>query len=315
MTGRVIVFGECMVELYQLVENVYHQNFAGDVFNTAVYLKRMNPALQVEFFSAVGTDLISDKLVSAVEAEKLGSQFILRSKTARPGLYMINTDCFGERSFVYWRDSSAAKQSMALFAQQLEPTAFHQADWFYFSGISLAILSAEDREALFQLLAQLKNAGVKIAFDPNYRPALWRSVDDCKAAFERAYALSDLALPGLDDHKVLFNAESTQDVLTHLAALGVGEIVVKNGKDGATIQAEPGAESFHMPAVTVKKVVDTTAAGDSFNGGYIAARLAGKDAKASSRLAAALAAFVVEHTGAIVSHENFRAFTQRYSLI
>ena len=87
---RVIIFGECMVELYQLVENVYHQNFAGDVFNTAVYLKRMQPALQVEFFSAIGTDLISDKLLAAVEAEKLGSQYLLRSKTAR--------DTFGHRN-------------------------------------------------------------------------------------------------------------------------------------------------------------------------------------------------------------------------
>ncbi|WP_337880212.1 sugar kinase [Rheinheimera sp.] len=312
MTGRVIVLGECMVELYQLVENVYHQNFAGDVFNTAVYLKRMNPAVQVDFFTAVGTDLISDKLLAAVEAEKLGSSLMLRSKTARPGLYMINTDCFGERSFVYWRDSSAAKQTIALYQQQLTLGQLSRSDWFYFSGISLAILPEADRETLFGLLAELKAAGVKIAFDPNYRPTLWRSVDDCKAAFVRAYALSDLALPGLDDHKVLFNAQSTEDVVVQLAELGVAEIVVKNGKEGATVHTS--AESFHMPAVTVKKVVDTTAAGDSFNGGYLAARLAGKDAKAAARLAAALAAFVVEHTGAIVSHDNFRAFTQRYTL-
>lgn len=312
MTGRVIVLGECMVELYQLVENVYHQNFAGDVFNTAVYLKRMNPAVQVDFFTAVGTDLISDKLLAAVEAEKLGSSLMLRSKTARPGLYMINTDCFGERSFVYWRDSSAAKQTIALYQQQLTLGQLSRSDWFYFSGISLAILPEADRETLFGLLAELKAAGVKVAFDPNYRPALWRSVDDCKAAFVRAYALSDLALPGLDDHKVLFNAQSTEDVVAQLTALGVAEIVVKNGKEGATVRTS--TDSFHMPAVTVKKVVDTTAAGDSFNGGYLAARLAGKDAKAAARLAAALAAFVVEHTGAIVSHDNFRAFTQRYSL-
>lgn len=312
MTGRVIVFGECMVELYQLVENVYHQNFAGDVFNTAVYLKRMNPAVQVDFFTAVGTDLISDKLLAAVEAEKLGSSLMLRSKTARPGLYMINTDCFGERSFVYWRDSSAAKQTIALYQQQLTLGKLSSSDWFYFSGISLAILPEADRETLFGLLAELKAAGVKVAFDPNYRPALWRSVDDCKAAFVRAYALSVLALPGLDDHKVLFNAQSIDDVVAQLAELGVAEIVVKNGKDGATVRTS--VDSFHMPAVTVKKVVDTTAAGDSFNGGYLAARLAGKDAKAAARLAAALAAFVVEHTGAIVSHDNFRAFTQRYSL-
>ena len=61
------MMGECMVELFQLVENVYHQNFAGDVFNTAVYLKRsVGAGAQVQFFSAIGTDLISDKLLPPV---------------------------------------------------------------------------------------------------------------------------------------------------------------------------------------------------------------------------------------------------------
>ncbi len=309
---RVVIFGECMVELYQLVENVYHQNFAGDVFNTAVYLKRVSPALQVDFFSAIGTELISDKLLAAVEAEKLGSSLLLRSKTARPGLYMINTDAFGERSFVYWRDSSAAKQTLQLFRARNDSSPLTSADWFYFSGISLAILSEADREDLFALVTELKAAGVKIGFDPNYRPVLWQSVQQCRDAFERAYALSDIALPGLDDHKVLFNAQSCDDVITQLKALGTGEIIVKNGKDGAVVWAN--GERFVMPAVTVKKVVDTTAAGDSFNGGYLAARLAGQSPKAAAQLAAALAGFVVEHTGAIVSMDNCRAFKAHYSL-
>jgi len=318
---RVIIFGECMVELYQLVENVYHQNFAGDVFNTAVYLKRVNPALQVDFFSAIGTDLISDKLLAAVEAEKLGASLLLRSKTARPGLYMINTDAFGERSFVYWRDSSAARQSMQLYrAKQAatETDPLDGADWFYYSGISLAILSPDDREDLFCLIKALKANGVKIAFDPNYRPVLWSSVDACRDAFVRAYQTADIALPGLDDHKVLFDARSCEDVVAQLHGLGTPEIVVKNGKEGALIAWRDGAaepQLSYTAAVPVKKVVDTTAAGDSFNGGYLAARLAGRSPQQSAALAAALASFVVEHTGAIVSHENFRAFKNHYALV
>ena len=136
MAQRVIMMGECMVELFQLVENVYHQNFAGDVFNTAVYLKRsVGSAAQVQFFSAIGTDLISDKLLRAVQDEKIDTDLLLRTKTARPGLYMINTDCFGERSFVYWRETSAAKKVLqCLSAQQLE-ASLAGTDLFYFSGI------------------------------------------------------------------------------------------------------------------------------------------------------------------------------------
>lgn len=307
MSKRIVIMGECMVELYQLVDNVYHQNFAGDVFNTAVYLKRTceNP-VDVQFFTAVGTDLISDKLVRAVEREKIDTSLMLRTKTARPGLYMINTDAFGERSFVYWRDSSAAKQVMQCFDAQLSYNAVKGCDMFYFSGITLAILSDADRTQLFELVKQLKADGSQIIFDPNYRPALWPNADAAKAAFIQAYSLSDLALPGLDDHKVLFGAQTTNDVVEQLAQLGVNEIIVKDGKNG--INGRFAQQSFTAAAHPVKKVVDTTAAGDSFNGGYLAARLGGIAPQYAVKFAARLAGFVVEHTGAIVSKEHFNGF-------
>ncbi|MBZ9611673.1 sugar kinase [Rheinheimera maricola] len=307
MSKRIVIMGECMVELYQLVDNVYHQNFAGDVFNTAVYLKRTceNP-VDVQFFTAVGTDLISDKLVRAVEREKIDTSLMLRTKTARPGLYMINTDAFGERSFVYWRDSSAAKQVMQCFNAQLSYNAVKGCDMFYFSGITLAILSDADRTQLFELVKQLKADGSQIIFDPNYRPALWPNADAAKAAFIQAYSLADVALPGLDDHKVLFGAQTTNDVVEQLAQLGVNEIIVKDGKNGINGRFEQN--SFTAQAHPVKKVVDTTAAGDSFNGGYLAARLGGIAPQYAVKFAARLAGFVVEHTGAIVSKEHFNGF-------
>mgnify|MGYP006196087013 CR=1 FL=1 len=313
MSKRIVIMGECMVELYQLVDNVYHQNFAGDVFNTAVYLKRTceNP-VDVQFFTAVGTDLISDKLVRAVEREKIDTSLMLRTKTARPGLYMINTDAFGERSFVYWRDSSAAKQSLVLFRQHNTIADLLPADVFYFSGISLAILSLDDRTYLFALIKELKAQGVQIVFDPNYRPALWPDAEICRANFDQAYALSDIALPGLDDHKVLYGSTSAADVLAQLQKLGVKEIIVKNGPAGVLGYSD--GNSFQSPAVPVKKVIDTTAAGDSFNGGYLASRLNGLSPLASCQYAAALASFVVEHTGAIVTKEQFRSFSGRFNL-
>ncbi|MBU2224828.1 MAG: sugar kinase [Gammaproteobacteria bacterium] len=313
MTQRIIMMGECMVELFQLVENVYHQNFAGDVFNTAVYLKRsLGNEAQVQFFSAIGTDLISDKLLRAVQDEKIDTDLLLRTKSARPGLYMINTDCFGERSFVYWRETSAAKQVLQCLQNQQKRTALDGSTLFYFSGITLAILSPDDREVLFALVAELKVAGCRIGFDPNYRPALWQNAEQARDNFIRAYQLSDLALPGVDDHKVLFDDADSAAVLARLVSYGVQEIIVKNGKDGVLAQVE--GDSFFSPAVQVKKVVDTTAAGDSYNGGYLSARMQGKSAKAACQYAATLAAFVVEHTGAIVAKDKFAEFQRQHPL-
>lgn len=311
MSKRIVIMGECMVELYQLVDSVYHQNFAGDVFNTAVYLKRTcETPVDVQFFTTVGTDLISDKLVRAVEQEKISTGLIFRTKTARPGLYMINTDAFGERSFVYWRDSSAAKQVVQSFLKQGDYEQLSGADMFYFSGITLAILSPDDRQQLFSLIEKLKQDGSRIVFDPNYRPALWGNTETAKAAFIQAYQLADIALPGLDDHKVLFEAQSTDQVVEQLKALGVAEIVVKDGKNG--INGYYANQPFTALAHPVKTVVDTTAAGDSFNGGYLSARLNGIEPKHAVKFAARLAGFVVEHTGAIVGKEHFNGFWAKH---
>lgn len=307
MSKRIVLMGECMVELRQLADNAYQQHFAGDVFNTAVYLKRSSePSLQVQFFSAVGTDWISDKLVQAVMQEKIDSSLLLRTATAKPGLYLINTDSAGERSFVYWRDSSAAKQTLQCFSAQRNYDALKGCKLFYFSGITLAILSAADREQLFTLLRKLKADGSQIVFDPNYRPVLWPDAAVAQTAFIQAYRLSDIALPGLDDHRVLFAANSSNDVVAQLAALGVNEIIVKDGKNGITGRSLQ--QAFTAPAHPVEKVVDTTSAGDAFNGGYLAARLAGLAPQRAVIYAARLASLVVEHSGAIISQQTYNTF-------
>ncbi len=329
MSKRIVLIGECMVELYQTVESVYHQTFAGDVYNTAVYLRRcVESPLQVQFMTAIGTDLISDKMLRQFEREKINIDGVYRTKRARPGLYMINTDAFGERSFVYWRDSSAAKQTWQLYNQQCPLTAattaadttaasaiarhdlLEGADSIYLSGISLAILSPNDRAALLARLTRARAEGSQIIFDPNYRPTLWPDAATAQAAFIAAYQIADVALPGLDDHRVLFDATTTEQVVTQLSALGVKEIVVKNGKQG--ISGRYQGSDFSALAQPVKRVLDTTAAGDSFNGGYLAARCAGVAPAQAVKFAACLAGFVVEHTGAIVSKEHFTRFWSQH---
>lgn len=260
----------------------------------------------MQFFTAVGTDLISDKLIRAVEREEIDTGLIFRSKTASLGLYMIKTDAFGERSFVYWRGTSAAKQMMQLAALQQAYEQLVGAEMFFFSRITLAILNEEDRAELFALVSRLKAAGSQIIFDPNYRPALWPNGTTAKVAFVQAYQLADVAMPGLDDHKVLFDVVTTEEVVVQLAELGVSEIIVKNGKDG--ISGRYQGQDFRALTHPVKKVLDTTAAGDSFNGGYLAARLVGIAPLHAVKFAACFAGFVIGHTGAIVAKELFNGF-------
>lgn len=299
---KIVLMGECMLELRQAKSGLMNQSFAGDTFNTAVYMKRMFAQQDIAFMTAVGQDTISQQMVSACNSENLNNQHVFANSERNPGIYLVQTDGQGERSFLYWRDSSAAKQVMQ-FVDQQAIAALCKADMFFFSGISIAILEPQDRADFWAMLTQLKEAGVKIAFDPNYRPRLWSSANEAKAEFAKAYAASDIMMPGVDDFKQLYKIETLDDILAFCQPFDISELVLKNGAESVYCQLD--GELTHVAITPVTKVVDTTSAGDSFNGVYLGARLAGKDVTSSVHLAAAAAGIVIQHPGAIAPVDAF----------
>jgi len=299
---KVVLFGECMLELRQAKDGIMKQSFAGDTFNTAVYMKRIFAQQDIAFMTAVGQDTISQQMVSACRSENLNDQHIFAKSDRNPGIYLVQTDEQGERSFLYWRDSSAAKQVMQ-YVDQAAIDELCKADLFFFSGISIAILEPQDRDAFWAMLGQLKEAGVKIGFDPNYRLRLWNSADEAKAEFAKAYAASDIMMPGVDDFKQLYDIETLEDILVFCQPFEIAELVLKNGPQSVYCQLH--GQLTHVPITPVTHVVDTTSAGDSFNGVYLGARLAGLNITSSVELAAASAAIVIQHPGAIAPIDAF----------
>jgi 2-dehydro-3-deoxygluconokinase len=110
--------------------------------------------------------------------------------------------------------------------------------------------------------------------------------------------VADIVLATWEDESALHGHVTLAGAAEHLASLGPAEVVVKNGADGAHVLS--GGELVHVPAARAVAVVDTTAAGDSFAGGYLAARLAGRAPVAAAEVAGSVAAVVVAHPGAIV---------------
>ena len=164
------------------------------------------------------------------------------------------------------------------------------------SAITLAILSPQDRDRLMGGLATLRRAGTKIAFDSNYRPALWPDAATARAQIERAWRLTDIGLPSLDDEQALYGDGDEAAVIARLNAWGVTDGALKCGAAGP----RPLDGGDAPPCEAAPKVIDSTAAGDSFNGGYLAARLKGESGLTALERGHALARLVVQHRGAIV---------------
>jgi len=303
--SNIIVMGECMVEFGLAGDSsLYKKGFAGDVYNTGIYIKRcVKDAANVQFLTTVGDDPLSFEMMAMMEQESLDTSLVYQSETAKMGLYLINIDNDGERSFTYWRDTSAAKQVVKLLNDDGGSQRLVQTDIFFFSGISIAILSENDRQKLWRLILELKASGTKIVFDPNYRPTLWTSLNETRAAYAAAFELADIALPGVDDHMALYNAKSAEDVAVFIEQFSVNEIIIKNGSKGMLLSID--GEHHHVSVEPVKNVVDTTSAGDAFNGSYLSARLLGKSPEQAAMFAAKVSGRVIQHKGAIVDKAVF----------
>lgn len=299
MPHDVICLGEVMVELSlnDATPGTAGIGFAGDTFNTCVYLKRSAPGLDIAYATKLGRDTLSDRIVALMEAEDLATDLVLRSPDRMPGLYAISTDAAGERSFLYWRDRAAVR---TLFQPPaLDLAALTGTGMVYLSAITLAILTQEDRDGLFSGLAVLRAGGTKIAFDSNYRPALWPDAATARKEIERAWRMTDIGVPSVDDEMALYGDADADAVISRLNAWGVTDGALKCGAKGPRSLDGRAAP----PCEPAPKVIDSTAAGDSFNGGYLAARLKGRNGVAALEQGHALARLVVQHRGAIVPRD------------
>ena len=295
---RIVAIGECMVEMAPLPDaGTYRMGFAGDTLNTAWYLaKLLKDRAQVDYFTAVGTDAVSDQMLAFLDRASIGTASILRRDDRTPGLYTIQLQD-GERSFSYWRGQSAAR-TLAQAVQDID-TALRAADIAYISGITLAILPEADRATLLQALEQFRSAGGEVVFDPNLRPKLWPDTGTMTDAIMRAARLSDIVLPSHEDEATWFGDATPLDTAERYALEGAKIVVVKNGP-GEIVMLDDGKTSRHHPE-TVTDAVDTTAAGDSFNAGFLANRIIGALLDQAVETAARLAALVVSYPGALVN--------------
>ncbi len=308
MVKRVAVIGECMLELQG---GAFGQNilgYGGDTLNTAVYLRRFgeDAGITVSYATALGDDALSDGLLSQWAAQGLQTELVRRLPGRLPGLYMIVVDPAGERSFHYWRDSAAAKAYFEVAQTPLEAQV-DELDALYLSGISLAILPPEGRERLFALMRSLRARGAAVIFDNNYRPRLWPDRADAQRVFQQALSLASIGLVTADDHQALFGIPTLDEAVASAQDLPPPELLIKRGAASTLVRAADGGGHWtEAPTEPVPQVIDTTAAGDSFAGGYLARRLSGHEAVESARFGNRVAARVIQHRGAVIPAEVMR---------
>lgn len=298
--NRVAIIGECMVELKKNKNSIV-QSFGGDTLNTAVYLSRLTQqqGITTSYVTGLGTDPFSREMLASWQDESINTEMVYILKDKLPGMYAIETTVDGERSFFYWRNDSAAKYWLCGREMSALVNKLCEHQMVYLSGISLAILSEDYRQKLLELLTLCREKGVKIVFDNNYRPALWKDNVVAQKIYKQMLSITDIAFLTFDDEQLLYGDATEQQTINRTKALGVSEIVIKRGGEECFVIV--GEQCEAIASATVHNIIDTTAAGDSFSAGYLAKRIMGGTIEQSALAGHTLAGTVIQHNGAIIS--------------
>ena len=291
---RLIAIGECMVELAHLDGKTLTIGFAGDSSNAMVYLRRWAPELEVSFLSALGDDPYSRQILAFWKESGIRTNHVEILPGELPGLSIIQNETNGERNFYYWRAQSAYRKLVPTVGDELNVRAF---DFLYLSGITVAATPKEHRTTLLYWIENAKRMGINIVFDPNYRDRLWKDSDEARVVLEPFIDLTDLFLASDDDLKSLLPDQADTSFVLDLIARGCSEAVIRRGPKPCDIFYN----GKHLQVDAMNAIpIDTTGAGDSFNGTYLACRIQGVTPENAARHAHAIAAQVVAHKGAVI---------------
>jgi len=291
---RLIAIGECMVELAHLDGKTLTIGFAGDSSNAMVYLRRWAPELEVSFLSALGDDPYSRQILAFWKESGIRTNHVEILPGELPGLSIIQNETNGERNFYYWRAQSAYRKLVPTVGDELNVRAF---DFLYLSGITVAATPKEHRTTLLYWIENAKRMGINIVFDPNYRDRLWKDSDEARVVLEPFIDLTDLFLASDDDLKSLLPDQADTSFVLDLIARGCYEAVIRRGSQPCDIFYN----GKHLQVDAMNAIpIDTTGAGDSFNGTYLACRIQGVTPENAARHAHAIAAQVVAHKGAVI---------------
>jgi len=253
----------------------------GDAFNEARALARLG--VPVKLMSSVGSDIWGDFIIKTGNEAGINMEHVMR-QTDYPttvSVVMIRPD--GERNFVCSRGSA-----MHFIAESLDMPSVEKA-----KIVSLASLySSSEMDLVFLEVAKAaKKAGAIVTADTT------TNMEVCTLESRaELFSLIDFIFPNYDEARGITGETSLDGIAGAFLKCGVGNVVIKTGRNGCYIQN--AKEKLSAPTYKNAVRVDTTGAGDNFAAGFIYGLYKDLPILECAAYANAAASVSIQYTGA-----------------
>ena len=216
---------------------------------------------------AVGDDGYGRWVLDDLNREGVGTQGMCLVQHAFTPMVMAIIETNGERLVTPWPPDGGANQQLQV--DDINPALMASASWLHTTGICLR--ASPIREAVLHAMELARRVGLTVSLDLNLRLESWGLDAGTQSVFEQAIELSDVLMGNAEEEIMpLTGADLAQAAAQYLCG-GKRIVVARQGSKGVLVATD--METLYVPAFQTQ-VVDTLGAGDAFNGGFIAARLA-----------------------------------------
>jgi len=269
--------------------DLFERGWGGDTSNLVVAAARLNKACG--YICRVGDDEFGKSFLEMWRRENVDTSRVIVEEGSYTAVYFISLLKGGKHDFTYYRKGSAASH---LSPEDLDPDYIKEAKIFHSSGIS-QVISESSREAVFKAAEIAKDAGRTFSYDPNIRLKLWSS-DTARAIVSYTLEMADIVMPSIEDAKIITGIASPENAAKSILRKGPKVVALKLGTQGCLVMTKD--KKIKVPRFDVK-VVDTTGAGDAFDGAFLTGILEGQNLEKAAELANAVAALKSSGRGAV----------------
>ena len=293
----IVCMGEAMVEFTRMNrskgEALYVRGLGGDTSNCAISAARQG--VKVAYLSAVGDDQFGKIAIDTWLTEGIDVSQVFVDPNSPTGIYFIDPVPKG-RNFTYYRAGSAASRMSSISSSQ---TILSRTAILHLSAITQAI-SIAPNEPSFEAIDIVKKNGGRISYDTNLRLNLW-GLEEARRVINKTLTQADILLPSLDEAQILTGLDNKEDILNFYLQFEPEILALKCGSEGAIVIFEGRKE--YIPALNVN-AIDTSGAGDTFAGAFLAQIIQGESPFEAARFAVVASGISVQGYGAMAPIPN-----------